>query len=120
MGVQIDIALPGQQKVDALGLPLAQPPADLSGEGARIVDEKLGGRVRELAATGEFRGERSEALVLHTSSDLDAPRVVLAGLAPRGEVDLDAFRTSPAVAARTLPRIGGTLGWLLDESLSLP
>jgi leucyl aminopeptidase len=120
MGVQIDIALPGQQKVDALGLPLAQPPAELSGEGARIVDEKLGGRVRELAATGEFRGERGEALVLHTSSDLDAPRVVLVGLGPRGEVDLDAFRTAAAVAARSLSRIGGTLGWLLDESLSLP
>ena len=122
MGVPIDIALPGQTRVDALALPLAQPLADLSGEGARIVDEKLGGRLRELAESGEFRGDRGEALLLHTSGDLDAPRVVLTGLGKRAEVDRDAFRTAAAVAAQALGRVGGTVGWLLEESLpaSLP
>jgi leucyl aminopeptidase len=117
MGVPIEIALPGQLQVDALALPLAQPLTDLSGEGARIVDEKLGGRLGQLAASGEFRGERGEALLLHTSGDLSAPRVVLVGLGKREDVDLDAFRTAAAVAAQALARVGGTIGWLLDESL---
>ncbi len=122
MGVPIEIALPGQTRVDALALPLAQPLVELSGEGARIVDEKLGGRLKQLATSGELRGERGEALLLHTSGDLDAPRVILAGLGKRADVDLDAFRTAAAAAAQALARVGGTVGWLLDESLpvSLP
>jgi leucyl aminopeptidase len=120
MGVPIEIALPGQAKVDALAVPLAQPLGDLSGDGARIVDEKLGGRLRKLAASGELRGERGEAVLLHTDGDLDAPRVVAAGLGKRGEVDADALRTAAAAVAQALGRVGGTLCWLLDESLPLP
>jgi leucyl aminopeptidase len=114
MGVPIEIALPGQTKADALALPLAQPLGVLSGESARIVDEKLGGRLQQLAASGEFRGDRAEALLLHTG-DPDVPRVVLAGLGKSADLDLDAFRTAAAVTAQSLARIGGTLGWLLDE-----
>jgi leucyl aminopeptidase len=110
MGVPIDIALPGQIELDALAVPLAQP----------LDGETLGGRLKELAASGEFRGERAEAIVLHTAGDLDAPRVVLTGLGPRADVDLDAFRTAAAVATQALARVGGTLGWLLDESLPIP
>ena len=117
MGVPIDIALPGHTKADALALPLAQP-LDLSGESARFVDEKLGGRLKQLAESGEFRGDRGEALLLHTDTDLDAPRVVLAGLGKRADLDLDALRTAAAVTAQALARVGGTVGWLLDESLS--
>ncbi len=120
MGVPIDIVLPGQARVDALALPLAQPLDDLSGEGARIVDQKLGGRLRQLAASGELRGERGEAFVLHTSGDLDTPRVVVAGLGKRADLDLDAFRTAGAAAAQAVARVGGTIGWLLDESLPIP
>ena len=109
MGVQIEIAAPGQAELDALGLPLAQP----------LDDGKLGGRLKELAASGEFRGERAEALVLHSAGDLEAPRVVLAGLGARGDVDLDALRTAAAVTVQTLARVGGTLGWQLDDSLPL-
>src|SRR5216684_554310 len=109
MGLQIEIAAPGHAKLDALGLPLAQP----------LDDGKLGGRPKELAASGEFRGERAEALVLHSAGDLEAPRVVLAGLGARGDVDLDALRTAAAVTVQALARVGGTLGWQLDESLPL-
>src|SRR5260370_9890891 len=112
MGVQIEIAPPGQTPVDAVALPLAQP----------LDDETLGGRLRELAANGEFRGDRAEALLIHTAGDLEAPRVVLAGLGAREDVDLDALRTAAAVTAQALARVGGTVAWLLDESLpvSLP
>jgi leucyl aminopeptidase len=116
MGVPIEIALPGQAKTDALALPLAQP-LELSGESARFVDGKLAGRLQQLAASGEFRGDRGEALLLHTG-DADTPRVVLTGLGKRADLDLDAFRTAAAVTAQALARVGGSVGWLLDEGLS--
>ncbi len=119
MAVPIEIALPGQTKVDALAVPVSQP---IVGEGARIIDEKLGGRLAQLAAGGELRGERGDALLLHSNGDLDAPRLVAVGLGKREDVDADALRTAGAAAAQALNRVGGALCWLLDESLpvSLP
>jgi leucyl aminopeptidase len=116
VAVPIDIALPGQIEVDALALPVAK---QLSGEGARIVDEKLGGRLAELFANGELRGDKGEAVLLHTDGRLDAPRLVAAGLGPRDAIDADAFRTAAGAAAFALNRVGGTICWLLDESLPL-
>jgi leucyl aminopeptidase len=120
MNVAIEIALPGETQADALAVPVAQPLESLSGEGARIVDEKLRGRLTALAGTGELRGDRGEALLLHVDGDLSAPRLVAAGLGKRSELDLDALRTAGAAAAQALSRVGGTIMWLLDESLPIP
>jgi leucyl aminopeptidase len=117
VAVPIEIVLPGETKVDALAVPFAQP---VGGEGARIVDEKLRGRLTRLTESGELRGERGEALLLHTDGDLDAPRVVAVGLGERADVDEDALRTAGAAAATALARVGGSLAWLFDESLPLP
>jgi leucyl aminopeptidase len=118
----IEIAPPGQVEVDALAIPLAQPLDPLSGEAARALGDELQGRLSRLAGSGELRGDRGEALLLHLDGELSAPRIVAAGLGKRDEVDLDAFRTAGAMAARSLARIGGSVCWLLDESLpiSLP
>jgi len=115
--VPIEVALPGQTHADALAVPVARP---LGGEGARIVDEKLGGRLAKLIESGELRGDRGEALVLHVDGELDAPRVIAVGLGKREDVDLDALRTAGGAAAHELRRVGGTLCWLLDESLDIP
>ncbi|MGH3008174.1 MAG: leucyl aminopeptidase [Gaiellaceae bacterium] len=113
----VEIALPGQLDADALALPVAQP---LGGEGAAIVDEKLRGRLARLGESGDLRGEKGEALLLHLDGELQAPRLVAAGVGTRDEVDLDTLRTAGAAAAQALSRIGGTLVWLLDESLPVP
>jgi leucyl aminopeptidase len=110
MGVPIDIASPGHGEVDTLAVPLGQPLGELPGE--------LGKRLREVTATGEFRGDRGETLVLRGTDGLGAPRVVLAGLGKH--LDADAFRTAAAVTAQALGRVGGTLGWQLDESAPIP
>ena len=120
MTVAIDIALPGETQADALAVPIAQPLDSLSGEGAQIVDEKLRGRLTGLARSGELRGERGEALLLHVDGDMATPRVVAAGLGKRDDVDLDDLRTAGACAAQALSRVGGTILWLLDESLPIP
>ena len=117
MAVPIDIALPGQTAADALAVTVGRP---LGGEGVRIVDEKLGGRLAKLIESGELRGDRGEALVLHVDGELDAPRVIAVGLGKREDVDLDALRTAGGAAAHELRRVGGTLCWLLDESLDMP
>ena len=114
---KVEIALPGQAGADALALPVAQP---LGGDGAKIVDEKLGGRLAKLGESGELRGERGEAVLLHLNGELEAPRLVAAGVGRRDAVDADALRTAGAATAQALSRVGGTLVWLLDESLPVP
>jgi len=117
MEPSIGISLPGQERADTLALPVAQP---LGGEGARIVDEKLHGLLARLTETGELRGERGEAVVLHLNGELSAPRLVAAGVGPHDTADADALRTAAAAAAQSVARIGGTILWLLDESLPVP
>jgi leucyl aminopeptidase len=111
----IEIARLGQAEVDALAIPLAQPPGSLPDSLDATLRERLGA----LAASGEFRGDRGEALLLHLRGADPAPRVVLAGLGTRDEVDADALRTAAAVAAQAVARVGGSLAWLLDDGLSL-
>jgi leucyl aminopeptidase len=108
--VPIEIALPGQTESDALAV--------VGGEGARIVDEKLGGRVARLRESREFRNERAEALLLHADGDLQAPRVILAGVGD--DPTVEDLRTAGAAVAQALARVGGTVTWLLDESLDVP
>lgn len=117
MGASIEIALPGQTDADSLALPVTEPVAPLAGDGARIVEEKLGGRLTRLTDSGELDGALGRALVLHLDGELRASRLVLAGVGPRDEVDTAALRTAAAAAAGALERVGGSLMWLLDESL---
>ena len=117
MGLTIAMALPGQEQADTLALPVAQP---LGGEGAHIVDEKLGGRLARLVESGELRGERGETVLLHLNGELSSPRLVAAGIGPRDTVDADALRTAGAAAAQSVDRSGGTILWLLDETLPVP
>jgi leucyl aminopeptidase len=114
---KVEIALPGQTDADAIALPVAQP---LGGDGARVVDEKLGGRLGKLLESGELRGDRGDTVLLHLNGELEAPRLVAAGVGKREEVDADALRTAGASTAQALCRVGGTLVWLLDESLPVP
>jgi leucyl aminopeptidase len=114
---KVEIALPGETRADALALPIAQP---LGGDGAKVVDEKLNGRLARLGESGELRGERGETVVLFLDGELEAPRLVAAGVGKRDEVDADALRTAGSAAAQALSRVGGTLVWMLDESLPVP
>ncbi|MGH2936317.1 MAG: leucyl aminopeptidase family protein, partial [Gaiellaceae bacterium] len=102
MGVTIDITQQGEASADAVAVLVTQPP-----------DGALDAPIAELARTGELRGERGEAIVLHT----DGGRLVAAGVGKRSVVDEDALRTAGAAAAQALKRVGGSLAWRLDESL---
>jgi leucyl aminopeptidase len=123
MTISTAAALTEQPSVDAVALPVSQPAkrgitSMLDHESAEV-----GREYRELlnlvVGTGELRGELGEALVLYRSGTVAPPRLVAAGIGPRERVDADALRTCAAATARSLSRVGGTLAWLLDESLSL-
>jgi leucyl aminopeptidase len=118
--VSVVIALPGAAQADSFAVTVTDPVVPLLGEGARIVDEKLGGRLERLAAAGELEGRLGRSLVLHLNGELSAARLVVAGAGPRERVDAEAIRTAAAAAARRLRRVGGSVLWLLDESLPVP
>jgi len=102
--VAVDIALPEQTRADATAFVVAQPL------------EGLDPRLAALAESGELRGERGEAILLHR----DGERVLAVGVGALEDVDLDALRTAGAAAAAELARVGGTLVWVLDERLPVP
>jgi leucyl aminopeptidase len=112
MGVEIEIGLPGDGNADALAVVVTEPPTDLTGD----VREQL----RRVVESGELRGKRGEALLLHVNGNLPSSRLVAAGVGKRDAVDAEALRTAGASAARELARVGGTVSWLLDENLPLP
>ena len=64
---RVEIALPGQAGADAVALPVTQP---LDGDSVRVVDDRLDGRLARLAESGELRGERGEAVLLHLNGEL--------------------------------------------------
>src|SRR5436190_6766054 len=100
----VEFALLDDAAVDAVAVPAAKP-----------ADGKLDDRLTRLTETGELRGSRGEAVVLHGDE-----RLVAAGVGPRDEVDAEALRTAGSAAAQALSRVGGTLAWKLDESLPVP
>ena len=69
----------------------------------------LPGEAGKLLEAEGFRGDAAEATLLH----VDGRVLAVAGLGP--EVDADAYRAAAAAVANEAGRIGGTLGWTLDE-----
>src|SRR5258706_13925902 len=101
MGVAIEIGLPGQTHADALALLAARPFDAFNGDGGRILDEKLRGRLIQLAEAGELRGDRGEAGGLPLDGGPSSPRGVGARV---GEAGPGAPPAPPAPAAP--PRAG--------------
>src|ERR671935_1640612 len=121
MGIEIEIALPGQIEPDVLAVPVTE--ADHGGafsDASRIVDDQLRGRLSRLRDEGELSGELGRTLLLHLDGELKAHRVAAAGVGVPERVDADALRTAAAAVARQLAPVGGTLAWILDDELPLP
>ena len=82
------------------GLPEGTPEANLS---ARVVEEEdVGAKAGRTAVLYGPEGPR---------------RIVLVGLGPADEIDADSFRTAAAAVAEATQRVGGSLAWILDDSL---
>src|SRR5437763_16951482 len=98
--VAVEVALPGQIEPDVLAVPVAEDGAAALSNGARVVDERLNGRLRALVESGEASGELGRTLVLHTDRELRARRIATAGVGRIGDVDADTLRTAAAAVVR--------------------
>jgi leucyl aminopeptidase len=117
--VAVEVKLPGQAESDTLVVAVSEGESSTLSDGARVLDQQLKGRIQRLAESGELHGELGKTLLLHTDGELRARRVVVAGIGRREDVDADALRTAAAAAASCLADVGGSVGWVLDESLPL-
>ncbi len=118
--VVIEVKEPGEGEPDFMAIPF--PEGSTEGgfsNGAREVDGQLQGRLQRLVDSGELRSDLGTTVVLHTDGELGARRVVVAGVGKKDEIDADALRTAASAVAHRMADVGGTLGWLLDDSLPL-
>jgi leucyl aminopeptidase len=118
--VTIEVEAPGEGEPDSIAIPYPDgSPGSAFSNGARELDGQLEGRLQRLADGGELKGELGATVVLHTDGEVKARRIVVAGVGKRDEIDADALRTAASAVAQSVADVGGTLGWLLDESLPL-
>jgi leucyl aminopeptidase len=118
--VKVEVRGPSEIESDALAVPLPEGEKGFLSNGARELDGRLAGRLQRLADEGELKGELGKTVLVHTDGELDAKRLVVAGVGKSDDVDADAVRTAASAVVQRLADVGGTLAWQLDESLPLP
>ncbi|MEK6275551.1 MAG: leucyl aminopeptidase [Actinomycetota bacterium] len=109
MKVEVSPASSSFPEADVLAVPIGPngppTPSGLEGPAQRIAEEE---------SVGEKAG-RTAVLYLE-----EGPRrIVLVGLGPADELDADALRTAASSVAKETKRVGGSIAWLLDDSLGL-
>ena len=112
--VAIEVKSPGEVEPDTLALALSEGDST-----PRAADDRLQGRLQQLADDGELKGELGKTVVLHSDGDAGARRVVVAGVGKRDDVDADSVRTAAAAVARRIRDVGGSLAWTVDPALPL-
>ena len=105
MRVEVTDAVP---EADVLAFPVGPtglPALAQDDDAKRVVEEEeIGAKVGRTA-------------VLYPGENASARRIVLVGLGPADELDADAVRTAAGAVAEAAERTGGTLAWLLDDTL---
>jgi leucyl aminopeptidase len=113
--IQVLVAAPGEVEADVLAVAVPEPAA-LTGAAAAL-DRELDGQLSDLVDSGEIRGNRESATIVHTRAG-GAKRVAVAGLGKPEELNADSVRTAAAALARRAS-FGGTIAWQLDDSLPI-
>lgn len=76
------------------------------GGATRALDSKLGGAIRALIASGDFKGKLGETAVLYPHGEILATRVILVGLGRSDEFTLDRARQAAGAAAAKAVALG--------------
>jgi leucyl aminopeptidase len=118
--VAVEIGAAGQTEPDVLALAVPEDGEGSAAVGGNGLDERLAERLRRLAAEGDLRGELGGSVLLHTDGDGGPRRVAAAGVGRREGVDADALRTAASSVVQAVDGVGGTIAWLLDDTLPLP
>ena len=114
MGIKIESAGAGELEADVLVVPLVEDARELPAG----LDATLRSRLQPLLEAGEVTGIFGEAALVHLG-DGPVRRVALAGLGKRHRIDGDSARTAMTAAVREARRVGGTIAWLVDDSLPI-
>jgi leucyl aminopeptidase len=117
--VTIEVSRPGATEPETLALPFSSDDSAVPSNGAQHLDDRINAQLRRLAVEGELKGELGKTVVLHGNGESNLRRVIVAGIGKRAEVDADAMRTAASAVVRGIADIGGTVTWLLDDSLPL-
>ncbi len=112
MGITVESAGAGELEADLLVVPLVEGASELPS----ALSDALRARLTPLLADGEAGGAFGDATLVHVEGG-PVQRVALAGLGKRHRIDADSVRTAMAAAVRGAKRVGGTVAWLVDESL---
>src|ERR687896_2669876 len=91
-----------------------------NGTALSALDQGLARRLTDVAEEEDVAGAIGRTAVLHPDGDAPARRLIAVGLGAADELDADAIRTAAARVASAAERVGGSLAWLLDDSLALP
>src|SRR5436190_24016066 len=96
--IQVLVAAPGEVEADVLAVAVAEPASPLSGKAAEL-DRELDGQLSDLVDSGEIRGTRDSATIVHAGAQ-GSKRVAVAGLGKQDELNADSLRTAAAAVAR--------------------
>ena len=100
MQVTVDSRDPREAAAEVLALPLLKTDPSSPRLPARIaaLDRALGGRIRAVIETGDFRGRSGESLMLYPDDAVSASRVLLIGLGEESALDADTLRSAAGTA----------------------
>jgi len=118
--VTIEVQSPAGVEADVLALAVPEGDGGALRDGDGRLDGAVAARLRRLVDDGELRGELGRTVLLHLDGDSPTARVAAAGVGKVDEIDADAVRTAGASVAQAVRDVGGTIAWLLDDSLPLP
>ena len=111
MAITIESAGAGALEADVLVVPVVEGARELPA----TLDDALRQRLTPLLGS-EVTGEFGDATLVHFENG-PVGRVALAGLGKSHRIDADSVRTAMTASVRKARRIGGTVAWLVDDSL---
>ncbi|MBJ20399.1 MAG: leucyl aminopeptidase [bacterium] len=93
--IQIDAGSAGELKADTVVIPITrrgETPSSLP-QGLTALDRRMGGRLSDALASGDFKAGAGDRLVIYGPRDGDLIRAIFLGLGPAEEIDESALRT---------------------------
>jgi leucyl aminopeptidase len=110
--VEVRAAQDTPPEADVLAVPVGAA-------GLPAIATALDGGAAKISAEEDVASEVGRTAVLYPDGAAPTRRIVLVGLGATAELDADTLRTAAASVARETKRIGGSIAWLLDDSLGL-
>jgi leucyl aminopeptidase len=101
MEIRITLGDITQTRNDAVVLNYFEDSERLGGD-IEIADRALGGIISQLIQKGEIKGKFKEITVLYTLGKLPSPKVVVAGLGKKSDLNRDKLRVAVAEVCKTL------------------